>query len=417
MIKFSLKSEFFKNVVTLITGTTIAQLIPIAISPLLTRLYAPDDFAVWGLYMSIVMIIISGVSTGNYEFAIVLPEEDRKALKLTELSIIAASAVSFILLLISILFNTQTGILLKNTNICQWLYLIPFSVLTLSILNSFLYWLNRCKSYKAMASNKIIKNTGISVANLGFGVSGFTKYGLISGQILGDFIAAFSLWRKINKNHKLFSEIKWKEYKLLGKEYKEFPLLSMPTNLCNNLSSYIPILLISIWFSSTLTGFYYFSLKILSIPMAFIGNAVTQTFYQKFTEIISDKTHNPKIFLVKIWFTLFAIGVIPLTIIFFRGGDIFSFVFGSQWKDAGEIAAILSPMILITFISSPTSNSFIILRKQNFSLLFGILLLILRPLAFYIGFKCGSFNVGLKFLVIFEIVETVLYNLVIWKNL
>jgi len=47
--KLKLKSEFAKNVLTLMTGTTIAQAIPIAISPILTRIYTPEDFGVFAL--------------------------------------------------------------------------------------------------------------------------------------------------------------------------------------------------------------------------------------------------------------------------------------------------------------------------------------------------------------------------------
>ena len=42
--KLKPKSEFNRNVLTLITGTTIAQAIPIAITPVLTRIYTPEDF-------------------------------------------------------------------------------------------------------------------------------------------------------------------------------------------------------------------------------------------------------------------------------------------------------------------------------------------------------------------------------------
>ena len=48
MIKlFKPKSEFSRNVLTLMTGTTIAQAIPIAISPILTRIYTPEDFGLF----------------------------------------------------------------------------------------------------------------------------------------------------------------------------------------------------------------------------------------------------------------------------------------------------------------------------------------------------------------------------------
>ena len=66
------KSEFSKNVLTLMTGTTIAQAIPIAISPILTRIYSPEDFGVFVLYTAIVSLV-TAISTGKYELAIMLP--------------------------------------------------------------------------------------------------------------------------------------------------------------------------------------------------------------------------------------------------------------------------------------------------------------------------------------------------------
>ena len=57
------KGGFVRNVVTLMTGTAIAQAIPILISPILTRLYTPNEFGILALYMavvSVVAIIVTG---------------------------------------------------------------------------------------------------------------------------------------------------------------------------------------------------------------------------------------------------------------------------------------------------------------------------------------------------------------------
>lgn len=78
MLKNYFKSEFNKNVTTLFTGTVIAQAIPIAISPILSRLYSPDEFGVWALYVSLVMFF-SVFSTGRYQFAIMLPKEKKRS--------------------------------------------------------------------------------------------------------------------------------------------------------------------------------------------------------------------------------------------------------------------------------------------------------------------------------------------------
>jgi O-antigen/teichoic acid export membrane protein len=64
--KLKPKSEFSRNVLTLMTGTTIAQAIPIAISPILTRIYTPEDFGMFALYMSTASLF-SVIATGRYE--------------------------------------------------------------------------------------------------------------------------------------------------------------------------------------------------------------------------------------------------------------------------------------------------------------------------------------------------------------
>jgi len=66
------KSDFKKNVLTLMAGTTIAQAIPIAISPILTRLYTPEEFGLFALFLAIVSIF-GVVATMRYEMAIVQP--------------------------------------------------------------------------------------------------------------------------------------------------------------------------------------------------------------------------------------------------------------------------------------------------------------------------------------------------------
>ena len=58
LIKFNIKSEYAKNIVTLVTGTAIAQVIPIVIMPMLTRLYTPVEFGMFGMYIGIVSLLL-----------------------------------------------------------------------------------------------------------------------------------------------------------------------------------------------------------------------------------------------------------------------------------------------------------------------------------------------------------------------
>ena len=148
----NLKSEFSKNVLTLVTGTTIAQAIPIAISPILTRIYTPEDFGVLALFISITTIL-GTIANGRYELAIVLPKRDNNALELTALSIIITMGFSLLLVILVILFHDSLLSYLNNDRFSFWLYLIPLSVLLFSLFNILNYYHTRKKEYKTIQNN------------------------------------------------------------------------------------------------------------------------------------------------------------------------------------------------------------------------------------------------------------------------
>ena len=71
-----------KKVAILIFGTSVAQLITIGFTPLLSRIYNPDDFGLFAIIFDI-SSIISTVIGGRYEIALVQPENDRESLNLS----------------------------------------------------------------------------------------------------------------------------------------------------------------------------------------------------------------------------------------------------------------------------------------------------------------------------------------------
>ena len=79
--RFKPKSELNRNILTLMTGTTIAQAIPIAISPILTRIYTPEDFGIFAIFLAITLIIGS-IANGHYEQAIMIPKKDEDAINI-----------------------------------------------------------------------------------------------------------------------------------------------------------------------------------------------------------------------------------------------------------------------------------------------------------------------------------------------
>lgn len=162
------KSEFGRNVLTLMTGTTIAQAIPIAISPILTRIYTPEDFGVFALYISI-STIFAVIVTGRYELAIMLPKKNKDAVLLVQLSIMITLFIAITTLIIVIFFNVEITQLLGNPSISKWLYFIPLSICLTGFYQSLHYWNNRKKKYNNLVLSRISKSAITSGIQVGGG--------------------------------------------------------------------------------------------------------------------------------------------------------------------------------------------------------------------------------------------------------
>jgi O-antigen/teichoic acid export membrane protein len=404
--KLKPKSEFSRNVLTLMTGTTIAQAIPIAISPILTRIYTPEDFGLFALYTSIASIL-GVVATGRYELAIMFPKKDENAANIVILSIIISFFISLILLIFIFIFNAQITNILGNQDISLWLYFIPITVVLTGIYQSFNYWSNRKKQYKRLSISRVIQSSTVATTNLGMGFGGFGATGLLFGTIAGQSIATIILAKMvITEDIEIFKKVKKLKYFALAKRYVKFPKYEIWSAFFNTASSHSPIILLGVFFNSTVVGFYSLSYRILNLPMSFISSSISQVFLQESAKIKKDreKLHN----LTKSTFKkLFYLGLFPMVFLGVFGDIVFSFIFGEEWKVAGQYAQVLSIWLFFVFLISPLSTLLITLEKQKESFYFNISILISRVLALYLGYYI--FNNAFETIVLFTFVGVVFW--------
>ena len=123
------KSQFKKNIMVLMAGSAVAQAVPIAISPILTRIYSPKEFGLMALYLSLCSLL-SVFSSARYDLAIIEPKENNEAKHLLAGSLALSAIISFLLFIAACLFNKQITSLLGNADISFWLYVAPITVFT-----------------------------------------------------------------------------------------------------------------------------------------------------------------------------------------------------------------------------------------------------------------------------------------------
>ena len=371
--KLKPKSEFSRNVLTLMTGTTIAQAIPIAISPILTRIYTPEDFGVLALFVAIVSIFGS-VASGRYELAIMLPKKDEDAINIFALGFIITTAISLILLIVIFLFNEYLIEILGNREIGVWLYFVPITVFFIGIFNILNYFNNRKRQYKDIAVATIIKSMVLAVIQLSVGFFKQGASGLIGGQIISNIFANIRLLKNIIKDKKLISKISKVKIVALGKRYKNFPLISLPSNFINVLNQNLVNMLISTLYNIKTLGFYALIQRVLGVPSSLIGSSIGQVFFQEASKERQESGYAIKIFTSTV-IKLLLIAIPIYGILFLIVEDLFSFVFGEKWQIAGEYAKVLVPLFCIRFISSSVSAINTVFEKQLYGLYISFILL------------------------------------------
>ena len=387
----SLRSEFTKNVLMLMSGTVIAQAIPIAIAPILTRIYTPDDFGLFAIFFAI-LAIFSVIMNFRYENAIMLPKDNRDALSIFILGLLINTAISLILFVIVFFFNAHITKLLGDERISFWLYFIPITLFFVGIFNLLTLFNNRQKNYRDIAEATILKSVVMGIAQVSIGVLKGGAVGLISGQILSQFFANLRLFKNIYKKENFKKSFDFSKIVIVAKRYKKFPLFSLPSSLINVLANHLTNLLISSFFSVVTLGFYSLVQRMLGIPSALIGKSIGQVFYEEGVAIKHQKGEISDLFnrtLKKLIFIGFPI----FFTLFWTVKPLFTLIFGEDWAIAGEYAQIVIPMFFIRFVVASLSLGYDMFGALKAELLLqvvilsGSVLLVVISTSFKIDFK------------------------------
>lgn len=406
MIKKKLhKNDFARNVLTLMTGTVLAQAIPIAIIPILTRIFTPEDFGLLALYGAFVSIL-GVVVTGRYEIAIMLPKEDEDARVLLQVSTLVAFCISILVSIPLFVWNVEIAKFLGNESIAPWLYLMPISVLLTGVCQALIYWNNRQKKFKNTAMSRVNQSLFQGMTQTGLGVAQIVG-GLIWGQIIGIISSTVYLLRKDRSYKKILHKTKISSLKQQMSKYKKFPKYGIVGSLCDAGGMQMPVLMLTKFYSSTVTGMFSLTFRVLNIPTAIISSAIAQVLFQKVVEISYKAPEKLNGYIVKMFFLLFVLYLPAIPILFIWGDTLFAFVFGEEWRQAGVYAGYLVIAVAIRFAVSPLSAVLGLEQNIKKGVFWQVLYFCtITPTLYF----CSTLTVE-QFLLAFVIHEVILYSI------
>ncbi len=391
------KSEFNRNVSILFLGQIITQVIAFLASFIITRLYTVDQIGVYALFIASTTILTI-ISTGSYDAAIIVEDEDEKINSLWVLSILISFLSNIFLLILLIFFSENILSILNFNGIQAYVLLIPPTVFIGSIIRATQFYFNKYCYYNDIKNSDIIKSSLNSGGSIILGFLKFLNAGLIISNIFAVIISASFLLYKLPATflEKLKSLVTIDNLKKTAFKYKNYLTYYSLSSLLNAIVSNGTPILIIFFFTNKIAGYYFLAEKVISIPISLIVVSISKVFYQNANNLYNT---NKTQFLNLIYNIQkkMAQFLLPFLLVLSILSPYFFKLFGNGWEFSGEMVKYFIILVFFKNLVSPVGAISNIINRLDLLLYFNISIALLRIITFYLGSKYLSFEYSLLF--------------------
>ena len=230
-----IRSQFLRDIVTLISGSTLSRVLAFAALPFLSRIYTPAEFGVLALF-TLVYVVVASVANGCYEVAVVLPDQDRDAVHLVVAAIVITTGTSVLMAVALWFWSADLAAFVGEDQLIFWLPFTPFIVWVVSVTKIINYWVLRKQQFIFIGASEAL-GTSVNISTQ-FGLHFAFRLGA-GGLILGQI--AYQLSRLIILGYAASRSIVWADVRSfqssraiqLLKRYKNFPRFDVWSTLLN----------------------------------------------------------------------------------------------------------------------------------------------------------------------------------------
>jgi lipopolysaccharide exporter len=361
-----------RSVATVGTGGIAAQIITFLSMPFLTRLYGPDAFAGWALFISLTNLLAS-ISVLRFELALVLPDKDEDAFNIMALSV----GILFFMGLTSgiIVFFFGENLLGEKFvgELGPLLWLVPVHVVAFGLYQLSSQWLVRTSSFKAYAMvHAILPLITVSCQALAAISTANSSKGLITGTVAGQFFCTVITFgfAMLYCCSQFWEALHFKDIRKMFIRYRSYPLYMTPYTLLGTIRDRLLFFMLANYGTRADPGLYSLASRFTNAPNNFVAGAMRPVFFQKAATVDFKTLEN---FITNTIRQLSLIFIPFATIFIFHSRQICAFVFGDKWAEAGPYASVLALPAVLILLTTWLDRSFDVLGKQRLAFLMELL--------------------------------------------
>lgn len=382
-------SDLVSNAAKLFSANVLAQAIGLLIYPALTRMYAPEDFGLMNLFLSIGGVLVL-LTTMEYYNAIVLPQSEREGVAMAHVGLCGVAVVC-LLTILSVLFSGPIANAFKTPELADWYWLMPVYVFTMGCWNVLNYWYIRRNEYSRIQGFQVSQSLLSAGTKLGLGTAGCLRGGLILGTVLAPFASlAVSLGLAWKKHLQPLLHVDMHACRKVAVTYRNFPIYSLPRTFVNMLAGQLPVFVLTPIFGTAELGFWTMAVLLAFSPISMVTRALYQSLYQFTVERVNANLPIRPFF--RRFTKLSMMAVVPaFAMLYIILPSLTAWLLGEDWRLTGEYIRWMLPWLACNVLTASTGFLADIFFKQKIGLLFELLMAVLRLAGVAIGAWQGSF--------------------------
>lgn len=358
-----------RRLALLASATAAGQLALLLAAPLVTRLYAPEDYGAFVALSGLigVLAVITGL---RYEGAIPLCRNDEDASALAAIVILTSAVLALAAAALLSVAGPRLAVLLglgANSALVWWL---PPALAVQGLFLAFDGWSLYRSGMRQLALSKITQGVVVAVGQLTFGVvGGGDAHGLFLAYVLGQVASVYPLASRLDRRQRLlFLRPSPARMFRLARRFKHFPAYETWSRGFGTGAEMLPAPLIAVVFGPAAAGFFGLAQRIVGIPIRFLGISASQVYIAELASLDRGDRHALRGLFDETVRRLLLAGAIYLAVVLVLGPQIFALVFGTAWSESGVMAQLLAPMYLAMFVNRPIRYTVQFYERQDLSL-------------------------------------------------
>ncbi len=383
------RSRFGRNVIRLASANVLGQALTLATAPILTRVYAPSDFAALALFSSVVSMLLA-CATLRFEWSV--PNASSRPLAVGAMVHALLSLAVFCVLAAALLGPGRH--LLSSWNTAQVigpaLLLAPVAVLAGGVQQILQSWFVREADLGPVGRARISQS--VATASLSLALVPWARGGLIASAALGPWVGLVPLARtQLPALRRAAHRLSRPRLALAWRRFAKDSLLSSAASLANMAG----LTLLPIWlaqhFSAAEIGWFALAQRIALAPVGLVSSAVGQGFWAEAARLArQDRPALRRLYLRSS--ARLALLSLPVAAFCLAGPLFMGPVFGKlEWSRAGILLTALTPMLVSQLIVSPVSH-LVVHRRQSWQMIWDVVRVCLMGLAVVL---CARAHLGI----------------------